>query len=102
MFILFVLIGLLVAYNSRLATRIGQNPILWGFITLVAFFMCQGILGYLLLCIINKSPIMMPQETTELLQKNPMAGMAILMFGVGGALLIRYILETMSKKKKPR
>jgi hypothetical protein len=100
MFIIFLLIGILVAYNARLAMRIGQNGILWGFITLVSYFLCQSFFGAILILIINKWKMIMPQEINSLLQKNPMAALAIVMFGVGGALLIRYILETMAKKKK--
>lgn len=96
MLILFLL-GFLIYYNIRLAKKKGQNPILWGIITFFGFFLAYALLGSIYIAIIYKGPI--TREALEAyLQREPMVVMMLTAIGVGGVLLVRYILE---KKKYP-
>lgn len=94
----FFLIALAVVYNARVARNIGQSGILWGFITLVSFILCQSILGAILVVSLYKG---VPTRTgiQAFLEGNPLTAFTIMLFGVGGALIIHYVLEQMGKKK---
>ncbi|MEO6831605.1 MAG: hypothetical protein ABI378_04860 [Chitinophagaceae bacterium] len=96
MLILFLL-GILIYSNIRIAKKKGLNPLLWGVITFIAFFLSYALLGSIYIAAIYKGPV--TRDALEVyLTKEPMAVLILTTIGVGGVLLVRYILE---KKKNP-
>ena len=91
MFFLFLLF-LLVYMNARLARKKGLNPILWGFITLLAFFVFYCILGSIYIGIIYKGPITR-EALTAWIFESPLSIIMLMMLGIGGTLVVRFILE---------
>jgi hypothetical protein len=91
MFFLFLL-GILVYLNSNLAKKKGLSPVLWGVITVVAFFAAFMVLGTIYVSLIYNG-----QYTREAMmtyfESRPLVGYTIILLGVGGTLLVRFILE---------
>lgn len=87
--------------NAKLAKTKEQNPVVWVFITILTFFLAYGIGAGVLVMIMYKGPL--EQEALELfLKHHPFLYVTVLFIGLGGYLLVRYILERMpdSKRKK--
>ena len=94
-------IALMTSYNARLAKKAGQNAIVWGIITIILYLFIAFIAGGIL--IVNKfkgriADLMNP-ETIAVIQKDIVLQFSIIAFGIGGALLVRFILERMLKNK---
>ena len=90
--LLLLLLALLIYTNVRLAKSKGKNPILWGIITFVAFFMSYCLLGTIYLAIVYKGPLERA-ALTSYLEHEPLAVIMLSMLGIGGVLLVRFILE---------
>lgn len=90
--LLFFLLGLLIYTNARLATKKGKNPFVWGLITLVAFLLAFGILGGSYLTAVYNGPVT-PEAIAQYYVENPLVITIMVMLGIGGVLLVRYILE---------
>jgi uncharacterized membrane protein YadS len=87
-----VVLVLSVYLNSRLATKRGLNPFLWGLISLFAFFVGFVLLGSFYAVIFYKGPL--NNEAVQAWIKNsPLITAMMTMLGVGGTLIVRYILE---------
>lgn len=94
-----LLLSIFFAYrNAMLAKTKGQNTVVWVIITIVTFFLAYGIGGGILISILYKGPLERDTLISFLLN-SPILLITILFFGVGGYLLIRYILEKMPDKK---
>src|SRR5256885_1456786 len=90
---LFLLLLVLLVYmNTRLARKKGLNPLLWGLITLLAFFVFYCILGSIYIAVIYKGPLTREALTAWVLQ-SPLSVMMLVMLGIGGTLVVRFILE---------
>ncbi len=90
---LFLLLLVLLVYmNARLARKKGLNPILWGFISVVAFFAFYCVVGSLYISAIYKGPVTREALTAWIMQSQLSQAM-LAMIGVGGTLLVRFILE---------
>ncbi|MBS1644938.1 MAG: hypothetical protein JST36_07870 [Bacteroidetes bacterium] len=90
--LLLIILGWLIYYNIRLAKKKGKNPISWGIFTFLGFFLSYAILGSIYVAIIYKGPI--TREGLEAyLMKEPLVATMLLAIGIGGALLVRFILE---------
>ena len=87
-----LLLALMVYVNARLARKKGLNPIAWGAVTFAAFFLAYLLLGSFYVMMIYKGPL-----TREALQSwlmaSPLTQVMLAMLGVGGFLLVRYVLE---------
>mgnify|MGYP001473011198 CR=1 FL=1 len=95
-----LLLSIFCAYrNAILAKQKGQNTIVWGIITVVAFFITYSIGGGILVTIMYKGP-MQPEAISEYILSKPVLGVTLMFFGLGGYLLTRYILEKMQNVKK--
>jgi DMSO reductase anchor subunit len=94
------LLSIFCAYrNGQLAKQKGQNTVVWGLITIVAFFITYSIGGAILIAILYKGPLQ-PEAITEFILARPVLSITIMFFGLGGYLLTRYILEKMNTTKK--
>lgn len=99
---LLILVGaiLLIYLNARLAARKGRNPYVWGLISLLAFFVFYALLGGIYLLSVFKGTIdpnlpqaQMQESVKNFLLSEPLTFMMMLMLGIGGMLVVRYILE---------
>ena len=90
--LLLLLLALLIYTNVRLAKSKGKNPIVWGIVTFVAFLTAYLLLGTVYLAIVYKGPLNREALTTYLTNE-PLAVIMLSMLGVGGVLLVRFILE---------
>lgn len=90
-----VLLFILIFSNSRLATKRGRNSLAWGIITLVGYLIIGGLAGAIYLLFGYKGDInpLAVQEYVLKAQQDPIKHITIVMLGVGGGLLIRFILE---------
>ncbi len=92
-----ILLFAIVFANARVAGRKGKNPVVWGLFTLGAFLLTAMIFGGMFLMMGYKGP-MTPEAIQEYgmsLQKDFLKGLTVAMFGLGGGLVIRYLLQRM-------
>jgi len=110
-----VLVGYL-SYRNGLRARLkGQNPFMWGIITFAAF-LAMMVLGMLIVIVyfcrdlINlnqlsstdpKSIAATQQQIMQVFDANPLHYITVVLFGVGGYLFVRYILDRKPNKKEP-
>ena len=85
--------------NAQLAKRKGQNSVVWVVITLAAFFVAYAIGAGIMVGALYKGPI---EKTAMMafLESHPLLVVTIMFFGLGGYMLVRYILERMPDVKK--
>jgi len=110
-----VLIIFLSVRNSAKAKLKGQNPLLWGFMTLFASFVAF-IIGEMVVVFAfcrdqfnielfssgdPKSRALATQQLADAINSNFLHSSTIELFGLGGYLLIRYVLDSKPDKKKP-
>jgi len=114
MFELILLVYL--AFRNGVRAKLkGRNPVLWGFITAGAFFSAM-VIGFMLVVSwfckdvidLNSLPSLDPkaqevamQQLLLALSRNQLHLLTIELFGIGGYLLIRFILERKPDKKEP-
>ena len=110
-----ILLVFLVYKNSVRAKLKGQNPIMWSFITVVAFlvtyfagyffvvvFFCRDVVKLEQISAVDhKAKQAIAQQLVDAFAANPLHLFTVEMFGLGGYLLIRYILNRMPDKKQP-
>lgn len=95
-----LLLSIFCAYrNGQLAKQKGQNTVVWGIITVVAFFVTYSIGGGILVAIMYNGP-MQPEAISEYILTRPVLSITLMFFGLGGYLLTRYILEKMQNTKQ--
>jgi hypothetical protein len=90
--ILLFLIGIFVYLNANLAKKKGLNPLLWGFITVVAFFAAFMLLGGIYVSFVYSGPLTQ-EAMKQYLGDNILVAWTIILLGIGGTLLVRFILE---------
>lgn len=110
-----ILLVYLSARNSARAKRKGLNGVMWGLIT-AASFLATLIIGTFVVVFgfcadkINTAAMssadpkvraMLTQQLVKLLNDNPLHLITIELFGIGGYLLIRYILDRKPDVKEP-
>lgn len=83
--------------NAKLARKKGQNTVLWVFITIVSFFVAYTIAAVALVLMMYKGP-MDKDALQQFIASHPFLYITVLFIGLGGYLLIRYILERMPDK----
>jgi len=105
------------AYRNGLIAKLkGKNQVLWSLLTLVSYWICSGI-GALVVMIILIRSHQITQADIErvsgsqkavndlimpLMLDNPIHFITIMVFGLGGYLLVRFILERMPIKNMPK
>jgi quinol-cytochrome oxidoreductase complex cytochrome b subunit len=87
-----LLLILVIFTNARLASSKGLNPFLWTLISLVAFSLAYLFLGGIYLVMVYKGAYTKP-AIEAWVQQNPLSVLFMLMLGVGGMLVVRYIIE---------
>lgn len=96
---------IMVFTNSGLAARKGKNPFVWGTLTLVAFFFAYVLMSTVYVFITYKGPLT-PDNIDDLrtymesFQRDTLKVLLLAMFGVGGALLVRYRLSRYPNKPR--
>jgi len=96
MLLLFV-VGFMIYLNARLAGKKGRNQFLWGFISLLAFFVFYAVLGLIYLSSIY-SGALTKEALSAFLISQPLSLMMMVMLGIGGMLLVRFILERIAPR----
>ena len=96
--LLLLVVGALIYLNARLALKKGRNPYIWGFVSFIAFFVAYGILGYFYLSSIYSGPFTRESVETYLMNE-PLSLMMMVMLGIGGMLLVRFILERLAPQQ---
>jgi heme A synthase len=90
----------------------GQHPFLWAVLTFVSFLGAMTIGAVVVFSYFTKSAMTMEQFSAldfktrqavwgQLIDSNPLNTLTIMMFGIGGYLLIRYLLDRKPNKKGP-
>jgi hypothetical protein len=109
-----IIIGFLSYRNGVRAKTKGQNPILWGLATFVAYVItmmigimvvianfCKDTINLAQFSSLDiKSREVARQQLIQVFQANPLHMLTIELFGVGGYLLVRYILDRKPGKKE--
>lgn len=110
-----LILGYLAYRNSARAKQKGLNQWVWAMLTVVAFF-CALVVGCFVVVLnftADAATFEMLQSTSadvrnaasqqilEVLSNSPIQLMTIEIFGFGGYLLIRYLLEKKPDKKEP-
>lgn len=92
-------ISIFCAYqNAKLAKRKGQNTVVWVFITIITFFLTYGIGAGVLVSIMYDGPLEQA-ALTQFIETHPVMYVTVFFLGIGGYLLVRYILERMPDTK---
>ena len=103
--------------NSVKAKQKGQNGILWAFLTVVSYIITQAIGLFIVISWFCRDVVDMNifthtqgnfhaaseqfnQQVTTALIDNPLRGLTVFLFGMGGYLLVRYILDSKPDKKE--
>jgi di/tricarboxylate transporter len=101
--------------NSVRAKLKGQNPILWAVVTVVAY-MATFVIGFGVVVVnfckdainMNQFAVMDQKAKEEAVQQlmivlaaNPLHFLTMEVFGLGGYMLVRYLLERRPDKKEP-
>lgn len=95
MFLLVV--GILAFLNARLALKKGRNPYAWGFLSLFAFFVAFITVGCLYFFMLYDGALTR-EAMQAYMEQNILTAVMMEMLGVGGMLLVRFILE----RSRPR
>ena len=110
-----VLLVFLAYKNFVRAKQKAQNAILWTVITVVSFlvayfagyffvilFFCRDVVRFGQLASMDpKAKTEVANQLVQAFSANPLHLITVELFGVGGYLLIRYILDRMPDKKQP-
>jgi hypothetical protein len=110
-----IIIGYLSYRNGVRAKTKGQNPVIWGLATFVAYVITMMIGIMVVIANFCKDTINLAQfssldlksreaarqQLIQVFQGNPLHMLTIQLFGVGGYLLVRYILDRKPGKKEP-
>ena len=89
----------LMAYpNARLAQNKGRNPFAWGLLSLAAFFFAYCLFGSVYLTIVYPGPFTR-EAVMNWAKASPLPAFTMFLLGIGGILLVRYILERSASKR---
>lgn len=104
--------------NSVRAKLKGQSGILWAFLTIVSYLISQTIGLLIVISLFCRDVVDMSvfsnntknfqeisrqfnQQVAKALSDNPLRDITVFLFGLGGYLLIRFILDRKPNKKEP-
>jgi cytochrome bd-type quinol oxidase subunit 2 len=97
--LLLFLVGIFVYLNANLAKKKGLNPLLWSLLTIVAFFAAMLLLGTVYISLVYNGP-MTQEAMKQYMEGNLLVVWTLIFLGIGGTLLVRFILE--KTKDNPR
>jgi len=110
-----VFLAVLAYSNSLRAKKKGKSPVLWGFIT-VGAYMSALIIGLLVVIVnfckdvVNINQLssldssardIVSQQLQQAISGNPLHLLTVELFGIGGFLLVRYVIDKNPDKKGP-
>lgn len=115
MYFEIILLAYLAYRNSVRAKLKGKNPVLWAIVTVVAYFTTLMIGGFVVIFNFCKDIVDLKQlssldvaareaasqQLVRALAGNPLHVLTIELFGIGGFLFVRYILDRNPDKKEP-
>ena len=104
--------------NSVRAKQKGQNGILWAVITIVSYiiteavglfivimFFCRDVVDLNILTRTNSNfdaaSKLFNQQVEKALMDNPLRELTVVLFGIGGFLFVRYLIDRKPDKKEP-
>lgn len=104
--------------NNVRAKQKGQNGLLWGIATVVAYIISEAVGLYLVLALFCRDVVdlnilthhtgnfdemskQFNQQVNQALMANPLREMTVFLFGLGGYLFIRFLLDRKPDKKEP-
>jgi hypothetical protein len=104
------------ARNGNRARRKGLKPILWAGVTVLSFFATMVIGVYVVIfgfCAdkVNVAQMSSPDakvraavtaQLAQIFENDPLHMITVLLFGLGGYLFVRYLLENRPDKKEPK
>lgn len=105
--------------NSVRAKLKGQNGLLWGLLTVISYILCQAFGLFIVIALFCRDAVDMNmlahrsgnfdavskqfnQQVAKALSDNPLREITVFLAGIGGYLLIRYILDRKPDKKQPQ
>jgi hypothetical protein len=86
--------------NGQLARKKGKSPVAWGFLTVLAYFIALFLCSIFYLLMVYKGP-QTPEAIQATLSQNPLTQLLLELLGIGGPLLVRYILERSDEGNAP-
>lgn len=92
MLLLVLILVLLAIPNAMLARKKGLSPVLWGFLSIVGFFATYLVVGGTYFSLVYKGAMTQEAVTAWVVAK-PLIALLMFLFGIGGVLLVRFILE---------
>ena len=113
-FVLFFL-----AYRNSVRAKLkGQNGLLWGVVTAVSYLLSEIIGLYVVISLFCRDAVDMSilakskgnfdeaskqfnLQVSKALMENPLREITVFLFGLGGYLLVRYLIERKPDKKEP-
>jgi len=110
-----LLMGYLSFRNAMRAKAKGQNAVLWGFVTIVSYMLAMFVGAFFVIVTFCRDTINLEQfssldeksrnaaaqQLMQVFTVNPLHVVTMELFGVGGYLLIRYIIDRKPGKKEP-
>ena len=114
---ILVLIGLGYSNSTRAKLK-GKNGLLWAFITIISYILAQAVGLYVVVSFFCRDIVDMSvfsgkindiqaaskqfnEQLETALLANPLRELTVLLFGLGGFLLVRYIIDSKPDKKEP-
>lgn len=90
-----ILLCIFLSYrNAQLAKLKGQNTVVWVILTVVSYLVAYTISAVALVLLLYSGP-RTPEGLAEMLESKPLLMVTFMFFGIGGYMIIRYILERM-------
>ena len=114
-----ILILCLLGYrNSAKAKLKGQNGLLWGVVTVISYIIAEGIGLYIVIALFCRDVVDMSilskangnfdavskqfnAQVNQALMANPLRELTVFLFGLGGYLFVRYLIDRKPDKKEP-
>ena len=104
--------------NSTKAKQKGQKGLLWGVLTIVSYIIFQAVGLYIVIALFCRDVVDMSilakasgnfdavskqfnDQVTKALMDNPLREATVFLFGLGGYLFIRFLLDRKPNKKEP-
>ena len=86
------MLALMALPNAMLARKKNQSPLLWGFLSILAFFLTYVFVGGAYFSMVYKGAMTQEAVSAWVMEK-PLVALMMFLFGIGGILLMRFILE---------
>jgi hypothetical protein len=115
-----ILLLIFLGYRNNIRAKAkGQNGLVWAFLTVAAYIFCESIGLLIVVSLFCRDVVnihllthnsgnfdvvskQFNQQVARALLDNPLRELAVVMFGMGGYLFVRYLLEKRPDKKQPK